>query len=59
MLDPAQETTVFTVRAATALMARIRERVRESGSNNLRPAVQALTEYLARGHRAPALPWTV
>jgi hypothetical protein len=46
-------TTVFTVRLPAALAARVRERARESGSTISALVVQALTEFLARGHRSP------
>src|SRR3954453_20528126 len=42
-----------TVRLPTALVARIRERARESGSTISALVVQALTEFLARGQRGP------
>ncbi|MCA1707682.1 MAG: ribbon-helix-helix protein, CopG family, partial [Actinobacteria bacterium] len=46
-----QETTVFTVKLPTALVARVRERAGESGSTISALVTQALTEFLARGHR--------
>jgi hypothetical protein len=46
-----EATTVFTVRLPAALVARVRERARESGSTISALVVQALTEFLARGHR--------
>ena len=46
-----EETTVFTVRLPTALVARIRERAKASGSTISALVVQALTEFLARGQR--------
>ena len=46
-----EATTVFTVRLPAALAARVRERARESGSTISALVVQALTEFLARGHR--------
>ena len=46
-----EATTVFTVRLPIVLVARIRERARESGSTISALVVQALTEFLARGHR--------
>jgi hypothetical protein len=46
-----QETTVFTVRLPTALVARVRQRARESGSTISALVAQALTEFLVRGHR--------
>jgi hypothetical protein len=44
-------TTVFTVRLPAELVARVRERARESGSTISALVAQALTEFLARGHR--------
>jgi predicted HicB family RNase H-like nuclease len=44
-------TTVFTVRLPVTLVARVRERARESGSTLSAVVAQALTEFLARGHR--------
>src|ERR1700757_1412419 len=46
-----QETTVFTVRLPAMLVARVRERARESGSTISALVTQALTEFLARRHR--------
>src|SRR5437763_612537 len=46
-----EETTVFTVKLPSALVARVRERARESGSTISAVVAQALTEFLARGHR--------
>ena len=46
-----EETTVFTVRLPSMLVARARERARESGSTISALVAQALTEFLARGHR--------
>src|SRR5688572_24426474 len=46
-----EATTVFTVRLPAALVARVRERARESGSTISALVAQALTEFLARGHR--------
>jgi hypothetical protein len=46
-----EETTVFTVRVSAVLVARVRERARESGSTISALVAQALTEFLARGHR--------
>jgi hypothetical protein len=46
-----EATTVFTVRLPAALAVRVRERARESGSTISALVVQALTEFLARGHR--------
>jgi predicted HicB family RNase H-like nuclease len=48
-----EATTVFTVRLPAALAARVRERARESGSTISALVAQALTEFLARGHRGP------
>ena len=44
-------TTVFTVRLPARLVARVRERARESGSTISAVVAQALTEFLAPGHR--------
>jgi len=44
-------TTVFTVRLPAVLVARVRERARESGSTISALVAQALTEFLAPGHR--------
>jgi predicted HicB family RNase H-like nuclease len=46
-----EQSTVFTVRLPAALVARVRERARESGSTISTVVAQALTESLARGHR--------
>jgi len=46
-----ETTMVFTVRLPAALVARVRERARESGSTLSALVAQALTEFLARGHR--------
>lgn len=46
-----EETTVFTVRLPATLAARVRERARASGSTISALVTQALTEFLARGHR--------
>jgi hypothetical protein len=46
-----EETTVFTVKLPAALAARVRQRARESGSTISAMVTQALTEFLARGHR--------
>ena len=46
-----EATTVFTVRLPAALAARVRERARESGSTISALVAQALTEFLAPGHR--------
>ena len=48
-----EESTVFTVRLPAALVARVRERARESGSTISAVVAQALTEFLARGRRKP------
>src|SRR3954469_5631424 len=45
-----EQTTVFTVKLPTALVARIRERAKESGSTISAVVAQALTESLARSH---------
>ena len=46
-----EATTVFTVRLPAALVARVRQRARESGSTISALVAQALTEFLAPGHR--------
>jgi Ribbon-helix-helix protein, copG family len=46
-----EETTVFTVKLPAALVARVRARARESGSTISAVVAQALTEFLASGHR--------
>ncbi|HEY6947878.1 MAG TPA: ribbon-helix-helix protein, CopG family [Gemmatimonadales bacterium] len=46
-----EATTVFTVRLPAVLVARVRERARESGSTISALVAQALTEFLSRGHR--------
>jgi predicted HicB family RNase H-like nuclease len=46
-----EESTVFTVRLPAVLVARVRERARESESTISALVAQALTEFLARGHR--------
>jgi Ribbon-helix-helix protein, copG family len=46
-----EATTVFTVRLPAVLVARVRERARESGSTISALVAQALTEFLAPGHR--------
>ena len=46
-----EATTVFTVRLPARLVARVRERARESGSTISAVVAQALTEFLAPGHR--------
>lgn len=48
-----EETTVFTVKLPAALVARVRERARESGSTISALVTRALTEFLARGHQSP------
>jgi hypothetical protein len=45
------ESTVFTVRLPAVLATRTRQRARESGSTISALVAQALTEFLARGHR--------
>ena len=46
-----EETTVFTVRLPAMLVAGVRERAKASGSTISALVAQALTEFLARGHR--------
>ena len=46
-----EATTVFTVRLQATLVARVRERARESGSTISAVVAQALTEFMVRGHR--------
>jgi hypothetical protein len=46
-----EETAVFTVKLPAALVARVRERARESGGTISALVTEALTEFLARGHR--------
>ncbi|MCA1695646.1 MAG: ribbon-helix-helix domain-containing protein [Actinobacteria bacterium] len=46
-----EETTVFTVRLPAVLVARVRERAKASGSTISALVAQALTEFLAGGHR--------
>jgi RNase P/RNase MRP subunit p29 len=46
-----EATTVFTVRLPATLVARVRQRARESGSTISALVVQALTEFLARGQQ--------
>src|SRR5262245_58115938 len=46
-----EQTTVFTVKLPSALVARVRDRARESGSTLSAVVAQALTEFLARSHR--------
>jgi len=48
-----EQTTVFTVKLPTELVARVRERARESGVTISALVARALTEFLARGHRLP------
>jgi hypothetical protein len=43
-----EQTTVFTVKLPTALVARVRERARASGSTISAVVAQALSEFLAR-----------
>ena len=43
-----EQTTVFTVRLPSVLVARVRDRARESGSTISAVVAQALTEFLAR-----------
>jgi transposase-like protein len=45
-----EQTTVFTVRLPSVLVARVRDRARESGSTISAVVAQALTEFLARSH---------
>lgn len=45
-----EQTTVFTVKLPTALVAGVRERARESASTISAVVAQALTEFLVRGH---------
>jgi ribbon-helix-helix CopG family protein len=47
------ETVVFTVKLPAALVARVRERARESGSTISALVAQALTEFLARHRKRP------
>ena len=51
-----EETTVFTVRLPAALVARVRERARDTGSTISALVAQALTEFLARGRGGPRRP---
>jgi predicted HicB family RNase H-like nuclease len=44
-----EETTVFTVKLPAALVARVRDRAKASGSTISALVTQALTEFLARG----------
>lgn len=46
-----EPTTVFTVKLPVALVARIRKQAKASGSTISALVAQALTEFLARGHR--------
>jgi hypothetical protein len=46
-----EETTVFTVKLPSTLVARVRARARESGTTISATVAQALTEYLAGGKR--------
>ena len=46
-----EETTVFTVKLPSTLVARVRARARESGTTISAMVAQALTEYLAGGKR--------
>lgn len=48
-----EETTVFTVKLPAVLVARVRERARESGSTISALVAQALTEFLTRGRSRP------
>ena len=41
---------MFTVRLPAVLVARVRQRARESGSTISALVAQALTEFLVRGH---------
>jgi predicted HicB family RNase H-like nuclease len=50
-VDVPEISTVFTVRLPAALVARVRARAAESGSTISAVVTQALTEFLARGHR--------
>ena len=45
-----EPTTVFTVKQPKALVARVREQAKASGSTISALVAQALTEYLAGGH---------
>ena len=45
-----RQTTVFTVKLPVALVARVREQAKASGSTISALVAQALTEFLARGH---------
>jgi hypothetical protein len=46
-----EPTTVFTVKLPAALAARVRKRAKASGSTISALVADALTEFLARGHR--------
>jgi len=46
-----EATTVFTVKLPAALVARVRERAKASGSTISALVAQALSEFLARGNR--------
>ena len=46
-----EPTTVCTRKLPAGLAARVRQRARESGSTISALVTQALTEFLARGHR--------
>jgi hypothetical protein len=46
-----EETAVFTVRLPAVLVARVREQAKASGSTISALVAQALTEFLAEGHR--------
>jgi transposase-like protein len=46
-----EPTTVFTVKLPSVLVARVRKRAKASGSTISALVTQALTEFLARGHR--------
>ena len=45
-----EQTTVFTVKLPMALVARVREQAKASGSTISALVAQALTEFLAGGH---------
>jgi len=46
-----EQTTVFTVKLPSSLVARVRAAARESGTTISAMVAQALTEYLASGKR--------
>jgi len=46
-----EATTVFTVRLPASLVARVRERAKDSGSTISALVTQALTEFVVRGSR--------